>query len=49
VTSILVYQNTFNLNRAGYGAAMAVTLAVIIVTISAVVFWLQSRSDSDAA
>ncbi|MBZ0310019.1 MAG: sugar ABC transporter permease [Anaerolineae bacterium] len=49
VTSILVYQNTFNLNRAGYGAAMAVTLAVIIVTISAGVFWLQSRSDSDAA
>ncbi len=48
VTSILVYQNTFNLNRAGYGAAMAVTLAVIIVTISALVFWLQSRSDSDA-
>lgn len=49
VTSILVYQNTFNLNRAGYGAAMAVTLAVIIVTISALVFWLQSRGDSDAA
>lgn len=48
VTSILVYENTFNLNRAGYGAAMAVTLATIIVAISALVFWLQSRSDADA-
>lgn len=46
VTSILVYQNTFNLNRAGYGAAMAVTLATIIVVISAAVFWLQSRNDN---
>jgi raffinose/stachyose/melibiose transport system permease protein len=49
VTSILVYENTFNLNRAGYGAAMAVTLGGIIVAISALVFWLQARSDPDAA
>jgi raffinose/stachyose/melibiose transport system permease protein len=49
VTSILVYQNTFNLQRAGYGAAMAVVLTAIIVIISAGVFWLQSRSDESAA
>ena len=47
VTSILVYKNTFNLHRAGYGAAMAVVLATIIVVISAGVFWLQSRDGTD--
>lgn len=49
VTSIMVYQQTFNFHRAGYGAAMAVVLAAIIVTVSALVFWIQSKGDSDAA
>lgn len=48
VTSIMVYDETFNLNRAGYGAAMAVVLASIIVLVSALVFWAQSRGDADA-
>jgi raffinose/stachyose/melibiose transport system permease protein len=45
VTSYLVYQQTFQRNRAGYGAAIAVTLAILIVAVSATVNWLQSRND----
>ncbi len=48
VTSYLVYDETFRKNRAGYGAAIAVMLALIIVAVSATVFWLQSRSESEA-
>jgi raffinose/stachyose/melibiose transport system permease protein len=48
VTSFLVYQQTFQRNRAGYGAAIAVTLAILIVAVSATVNWLQSRNDDDA-
>jgi ABC-type sugar transport system permease subunit len=49
VTSYLVYDETFRRNRAGYGAAIAVMLAIVIVLVSAVVFWLQSRSENEAA
>jgi raffinose/stachyose/melibiose transport system permease protein len=48
VTSIMVYEETFRLNRAGYGSAIAITLALIIVCISAVVFWIQSKDVADA-
>ncbi len=45
VTSYLVYDETFKRNRAGYGAAIAVILALVIMAVSATVFWLQSRND----
>lgn len=48
VTSYLVYDETFKRNRAGYGAAIAVVLALVIVAVSATVFWLQSRSNDNA-
>ncbi|NDJ60073.1 MAG: sugar ABC transporter permease [Chloroflexi bacterium] len=48
VTSYMVYEETFRFNRAGYGAAIAVTMALVIVTVSAVVFWVQSRDDRNA-
>ncbi len=48
VTSYLVYDETFRRNRAGYGAAIAVTLALVIVVVSATVNWLQSRGDANA-
>ncbi len=48
VTSYLVYDETFRRNRAGYGAAIAVTLALVIAAVSATVFWLQSRNDENA-
>lgn len=50
VTSILVYQQTFNRNRAGYGAAIAVVMTLIIVLVSVVVLRLQARDEArDAA
>jgi ABC-type sugar transport system permease subunit len=48
VTSYLVYDETFRRNRAGYGAAIAVMLAIVIAVVSAVVFWLQNRSENEA-
>lgn len=48
VTSYLVYDETFRRNRAGYGAAIAVTLALVILVVSAVMYWVQSRNDNDA-
>ncbi len=45
VTSYLVYDETFQRNRAGYGAAIAVTLALVIVVVSATVNWLQARGE----
>ena len=48
VTSYLVYQQTFQRNRAGYGAAIAVTLALVIVVVSAAVNWLQARTEGEA-
>jgi len=47
VASILIYQEAFQDNHAGYASAMAVVLTVIIVSISAVVIYLQSRGDRD--
>ena len=48
VTSYLVYDETFRRNRAGYGAAIAVMLAIVIAVVSAAVFWLQNRSENEA-
>lgn len=45
VASILIYQEAFQDNRAGYASAMAVVLTLIIVSISALVIWLQGRGD----
>lgn len=47
VTSWLVYDETFRRNHAGYGAAIAVTLAIVILAVSATVYYLQSRSEAD--
>jgi len=47
VTSYLVYTETFQRNRAGYGSAIAVTLALVIVIVSATVNWLQARGEAD--
>ena len=49
VASILIYQEAFQDNRAGYASAMAVVLTLIIISISAVVLYLQSRGDRDEA
>ncbi|MCA9905050.1 MAG: sugar ABC transporter permease [Anaerolineae bacterium] len=49
VTSMLVYEETFERNRAGYGAAIAVMLAIIIVVVSVAVFRYQSREDAEMA
>ncbi len=45
VTSVLLYTEAFNQNHAGYGAAIAVVLTVIIVAVSVVVLRLQSREE----
>lgn len=47
VTSWLVYDKTFIRNHAGYGASIAVTLALLILAVSATVYWLQARSEDD--
>lgn len=45
VVSILIYLEAFQKRNAGYGAAMAVVLTIIIVSVSALVLYLQSRRD----
>jgi raffinose/stachyose/melibiose transport system permease protein len=46
VVSVLIYQQAFQRNRAGYGAALAVALTLIILLISAVVTRLQGREEA---
>jgi raffinose/stachyose/melibiose transport system permease protein len=46
VVSILIYLEAFQKRNAGYAAAMAVVLTLIIVSISALVLYLQSRRDA---
>jgi raffinose/stachyose/melibiose transport system permease protein len=46
VTSLVIYEEAFQRNRAGYASAIAVVIALIIVTVSAVVNTLQSRGDA---
>ncbi|MCZ7547321.1 MAG: hypothetical protein M5R40_29075 [Anaerolineae bacterium] len=45
---MLIYEEGFNQNRAGYAAAMALVLSVIIIGVSAAIFTLQSRHDDEA-
>ena len=45
VVSMLIYQEAFEFHRAGYGAAMALVMTVLIVTVSGSVFYLQSRQE----
>ncbi len=45
VTSMMVYEETFQRNNAGYGAAIAMTMAVIIISVSAFVYWMQNRNE----
>ena len=47
VVSLLIYQEAFQYRRAGYGAAMAVVLTVIIVSVSALVLYFQSREENE--
>ncbi len=45
VVSMLIYEEAFEYHKAGYGAAMALVLTVIIVSVSAVVFRWQTRQE----
>jgi ABC-type sugar transport system permease subunit len=45
VVSLLIYEEAFQFRRAGYASAMAVILALIIVTVSGLVVFYQSRQD----
>lgn len=45
VVSMLIYDEAFKFHRAGYGSAMALVMTVLIVTVSAIVFYLQSRQE----
>jgi ABC-type sugar transport system permease subunit len=43
VVSLLIYQQAFKFHKAGYAASMAVILTIIIVSVSALVLYFQSR------
>ncbi len=45
VVSMLIYEEAFEYHHAGYGAAMALVMTVLIVSVSAAVFYLQSRQE----
>ncbi len=45
VVSVLIYQQAFQRNRAGYASAIAVVLTTLIVGVSALVMRLQARED----
>lgn len=45
VASILIFRNAFEENKAGYASALAVVMTLIIVSVSALVIWLQNRLD----
>ncbi len=47
VMSMLIYQEAFEYHRVGYGSAMALVMTVLIVTVSATVFYLQSRQEGE--
>jgi raffinose/stachyose/melibiose transport system permease protein len=47
VVSLLIYQEAFKQNRAGYGAALAIALTLVIVSVSTVVLFLQSRVERE--
>jgi raffinose/stachyose/melibiose transport system permease protein len=45
VVSLLIYEEAFQYNNAGYASAMAVVLAIIILSISAIVIQSQLQQD----
>jgi len=45
VVSMLIYQEAFEYHHAGYGAAMALVMTVLIVAVSATVFAVQARQE----
>lgn len=45
VVSMLIYEEAFEYHNAGYGSAMALVMTVLIVSVSAGVFYLQSRQE----
>ncbi len=45
VVSMLIYEEAFEYHNAGYGSAMALVMTVLIITVSATVFYLQSRQE----
>ncbi|HML21172.1 MAG TPA: sugar ABC transporter permease [Aggregatilinea sp.] len=45
VVSMLIYEEAFEYHHAGYASAMAFVMTVIIVSVSATVFYLQSRQE----
>jgi raffinose/stachyose/melibiose transport system permease protein len=45
VASLLIYQQAFKFHKAGYAASMAVILTIIIVAVSALVLFFQSRDE----
>jgi raffinose/stachyose/melibiose transport system permease protein len=45
VVSLLIYQQAFKFHKAGYAASMAVILTTIIVVVSALVLFIQSRGE----
>ncbi len=45
VVSMLIYRQAFEQRNAGYATAMALVMTVIIVSVSATVFYLQSRQE----
>jgi len=47
VTSLLIYDEAFNRNRAGYASAIAVAIGVIILIVSGSVYWIQQRQAAE--
>ena len=47
VVSMLIYEEAFEYHHAGYASAMAFVMTALIVSVSATVFYLQSRQEGD--
>lgn len=47
VASVLIYQQAFQLRKAGYASAIAVVLTALILAVSALVNWTQSRAEGE--
>ncbi len=45
VVSMLIYERAFEYHEVGYGAAMALVMTVLIVSVSAITFYVQSRRE----
>jgi raffinose/stachyose/melibiose transport system permease protein len=48
VASVLIYQQAFQLRKAGYASAIAVVLTALILVVSALVNWSQSRAEGES-